>query len=125
MMEAVQGDVTKAMRNKHRALPEAGGVEFVTGPPPLGSRVTFPKSSVAKPVMATPTKMSARAKLRTKHQLWLLFLMSSFSKAAATTMLVEMMRQDAVLRTIPITRGFGLPPASRDLESILSEVTQV
>lgn len=64
------------------------------------------KSSVARPVMATPTRVSASAKLRTNNQLWLHFLRSSLSRAAATSRLVEMMRQEAMLRITPITRAF-------------------
>ncbi|TNN45081.1 hypothetical protein EYF80_044726 [Liparis tanakae] len=55
--------------------------------------------------MATPTRASASAKLSTKHQLWLLFFRSSLSRAAATSRLVEMMKQEAMLRMAPITRG--------------------
>lgn len=55
--------------------------------------------------MATPTRKSASARLRTKHQLWLLFLRSIFSMAAATSRLVEMMRPAAMLRITPISLG--------------------
>ncbi|KAA8586629.1 hypothetical protein FQN60_000465 [Etheostoma spectabile] len=70
--------------------------------------------------MATPTRASASAKLRTKHQLWLLFLRSSLSRAAATSRLVEVMRQEAMLRVTPITRGFTSLWVVSSLVSMLS-----
>lgn len=59
--------------------------------------------------MATPTRKSAMARLRTKHQLWLLFFRSIFSMAAITSRLVEMMRVEAMLRIRPISLGLTTP----------------
>lgn len=103
MMDAMQGDITNAIRSRQRVLSwPVEGVVFEG----RSARLTFLlRSSVARPVMATPTRLSASAKLRTKHQLWLHFLRSSLSKAAATSRFVEMMREEATLSIIPITQG--------------------
>lgn len=98
MMDAVQGDITKAILIKQRVFPWGRGLVG-------GWAVALLKSSVARPVMATPTRVSASARLRTKHQLWLLFLRSSLSRAAATSRLMEMMKQEATVRITPITPG--------------------
>ncbi|KAG9351969.1 hypothetical protein JZ751_023220 [Albula glossodonta] len=90
-MEAAEVEVRKAMRIRHLVL--AVGEMAVSVTPE------------AIPVMATPTRTSARAKFSTKHQLWLPFLRMSRRRAVPTTRLVPMISMDPTLRIHPTDSG--------------------